>query len=52
MSEAKNILIKNDLRPTSQRLAIINYILENHKIHITADKLIKHFKDCQNFIVR
>tara|TARA_B100001029_G_C14843305_1_gene329559 strand:+ start:244 stop:645 length:402 start_codon:yes stop_codon:yes gene_type:complete len=45
MSEAKNILIKNDLRPTSQRLAIINYILENHKIHITADKLIKHFKE-------
>ena len=45
MSEAKNILKKNSLRPTSQRLAIMNYILEKDKVHITANKLIKHFKN-------
>ena len=45
MSKALKILKKNNLRPTTQRVAIINYILLKHKIHITAAKLLKHLKN-------
>ena len=45
MSNAKKVLKKGNLRPTSQRIAIVNYIIQKHKVHITAAKLIKHFKN-------
>ena len=44
MINAKQILRKNNLRPTVQRIAIINYILEKHKVHITVAKLIDYLK--------
>ena len=44
MSLSKKILLKNNLRPTTQRIAIINYILKKHKVHITAAKLITYLK--------
>ena len=31
MNNAKKILQKSNLRPTSQRVAILDYILEKHK---------------------
>jgi len=45
MSLSKKILKENNLRPTTQRIAIIEYILKKHKIHITATKLITYLKD-------
>ncbi len=42
MYDAKKILKKYKIRPTNQRTAIIEYILQKHKIHFTAAKLIKH----------
>ena len=45
MSNSKKILLKNNLRPTKQRIAIINYILQKHKVHITAAKLMTHLKN-------
>ena len=45
MSSSKKILLKNNLRPTTQRIAIINYILQKHKVHITAAKLMTHLKN-------
>ena len=44
MTDAKNILKKKKLRPTIQRVAIVDYIIEKHKVHITAAKLIKYLK--------
>ena len=44
MLEANKILKKINLRPTTQRTAIIEYILQKHKVHITATKLITHLK--------
>ena len=45
MNDAKNILKKNKLRPTIQRVAIVEYIIEKHKVHITASKLLKYLKN-------
>ncbi len=45
MNDAKNILKKNKLRPTIQRVAIVEYIIEKHKVHITAAKLLKYLKN-------
>ena len=45
MLEAKKVLKKSNLRPTSQRVAIVDYILQKNKVHITAAKLITHFKN-------
>ena len=45
MSLSKKILKENNLRPTTQRIAIIEYIIKKHKIHITASKLITYLKD-------
>ena len=45
MNNAKKILQKSNLRPTSQRIAILDYILEKHKVHLTAAKLMSHLKN-------
>ena len=45
MNDAKKILKKSKLRPTIQRVAIVDYIIEKHKVHITAAKLIKYLKN-------
>ena len=45
MSKAKKILNKNNLRPTKQRIAIMEFILQKNKIHVTASKLIKHLRN-------
>ena len=45
MIDAVQILRKKNLRPTVQRVAIINYILQKHKAHITAAKLINYLKN-------
>ena len=45
MKNAKKILQKSNLRPTSQRIAILDYILEKHKVHLTASKLMSHLKN-------
>ena len=45
MSEAKKILNKSNLRPTKQRIAIMEFILQKNKIHVTASKLIKHLRN-------
>ena len=45
MSEARKVLKKSNLRPTSQRVAIVDYILQKNKVHITAAKLITHLKN-------
>ncbi len=45
MSNAKKILKKGNLRPTTQRIAIINYILKKHKVHVTASKLMSYLKN-------
>ena len=45
MNNAKRILQKSNLRPTSQRIAILDYILEKHKVHLTAAKLMSHLKN-------
>ena len=45
MKKSKKILLKSNLRPTSQRIAILDYILENHKVHLTAAKLMSHLKN-------
>ena len=45
MLKAKEILKKSKLRPTNQRIAIVEYIIQNHKVHITASKLITHLKN-------
>jgi len=45
MNNAKKILQKTNLRPTSQRIAIVSYILERHKVHLTAAKLMSHLKN-------
>ena len=41
----KEILQKSNLRPTSQRIAILDYILEKHKVHLTAAKLMSYLKN-------
>ena len=45
MTQAKKILKNSNLRPTTQRVAIIDYIIQKHKVHITAAKLIAHLKN-------
>ena len=45
MSKAKKILNKSNLRPTKQRIAILEFILQKNKIHVTASKLIKHLRN-------
>ena len=45
MKNAKKILQESNLRPTSQRIAILDYILEKHKVHLTAAKLMIHLKN-------
>ena len=45
MNDTKEILKKSKLRPTIQRVAIVDYIIEKHKVHITAAKLIKYLKN-------
>ena len=45
MSDAKKILKKGNLRPTSQRIAIVDYIIQKHKVHITAAELINYLKN-------
>ena len=45
MSEAKKILNKSNLRPTKQRIAIMEFILKKNKIHVTASKLLKHLRN-------
>jgi len=45
MNNAKKILQKSNLRPTYQRLAILEYILEKHKVHLTAAKLMSYLKN-------
>ena len=45
MKKSKKILLKSNLRPTSQRIAILDYILEKHKVHLTAAKLMTHLKN-------
>ena len=45
MKNAKKILQESNLRPTSQRIAILDYILEKHKVHLTASKLMSHLKN-------
>ena len=45
MSKAKKILNKSNLRPTKQRIAIMEFILQKNKIHVTASKLIKHLRN-------
>ena len=44
MKKSKKILLKSNLRPTSQRIAILDYILEKHKVHLTAAKLMSYLK--------
>ena len=45
MKNAKKILQESNLRPTSQRIAILDYILEKHKVHLTASKLMSYLKN-------
>jgi len=45
MFEAKKILLRSNLRPTAQRVAIIKFILQKQKVHITAAKLMTHLKN-------
>ena len=45
MKNAKKILQESNLRPTSQRIAILDYILGKHKVHLTAAKLMSHLKN-------
>ena len=45
MEDSKKILRKKNLIPTSQRISIMDFILDKHKIHITANKLIKYLKN-------
>ena len=45
MKKSKKILLKSNLRPTSQRIAILDYILGKHKVHLTAAKLMSHLKN-------
>ena len=42
MNNAKKILQKSNLRPTSQRIAILDYILEKHKVHLTVSIYTKY----------
>ena len=44
MDEAKKILKNNNLRPTIQRVAMVDYIIKKHKVHITAAKLMAYLK--------
>ena len=48
MEDSKSILKRHSLRPTAQRLAIMDFLIKNHKVHTTANKLIDYFKR-QNF---
>ena len=45
MSKAKKVLNKSNLRPTKQRIAIMEFILQKNKVHVTASKLIKHLRN-------
>ena len=44
MDKAKKILKNNNLRPTIQRVAMVDYIIKKHKVHITAAKLMAYLK--------